>query len=83
MSHVFARCASQKTHGHARIAHATKSDTSGHCLPGLVVLACGPGYPSQHEQAAAPSQPTCRDLQTFLSRFVMNSNFAFCVFYVE
>ena len=34
---LFARCASQQTHGHARIARetparATKSDTSGHCL---------------------------------------------------
>ena len=33
VSHFFARCASQKTHGHARIARvSTKSDTSGHCL---------------------------------------------------
>ena len=57
MSHFFARCASPKTHGHAKIARvsrailrailacpcvfllaqrakrATKSDTSGHCIP--------------------------------------------------
>ena len=44
MSHCFARCASQKTLGHARIARnacdfcnvqkrATKSDTSRYCLP--------------------------------------------------
>ena len=41
LSHVFARCASQKTHGHARIARFSratckkvwhKSYTSGHCL---------------------------------------------------
>ena len=30
LSHVFAHCASQTTHGHARIARV--SDTSGHCL---------------------------------------------------
>ena len=42
LSHVFGRCASQTTHGHARIARVSKkvwhkSYTSGHCLTSPII----------------------------------------------
>ena len=55
LSHVFARCASLKTHGHARIARDTQARetqyTSGHCL----VRVSGPSFLSgPHRQTAGP-----------------------------